>query len=153
MSTRCRIGLELPDGKIKSIYCHHDGYPEGVGKMLIENYNDYQKIVDLLELGDISTLGAYYDAEAAAKNWNWLDLSEEERARVRGTTVAYKDRGEDSPARVDDSLWEYLDKLEKCWEEYTYLYTHDEETGIMKWHIIDHPYPRILTAKECEPKD
>lgn len=149
MSTRCRIGLELPDGKIKSIYCHHDGYPEGVGKMLIENYNDYQKIAELLELGDISTLGAYYDAEAAAKNWDWLSLSEEERERVRGTTVAYKDRGEDSPARVDASVWEYVEKLGKCWEEYTYLFWHNDD-GVMEWAIIDHPYPRKLTAKECE---
>lgn len=30
MSTRSRIGIEMPDGKIKSIYCHWDGERNGV---------------------------------------------------------------------------------------------------------------------------
>jgi len=44
MSTRSNIAIELPDenpvvnskgGKIKSIYVHCDGYPYGIGKILI----------------------------------------------------------------------------------------------------------------------
>lgn len=56
MSTRSMIG-KLEDGKIKAIYCHFDGYPEGVGKKLKELYMDKSKIDDLLALGDISFLG------------------------------------------------------------------------------------------------
>lgn len=33
MATRSRIGMKMPDGKIKSIYCHLDGYiKDGVGE-------------------------------------------------------------------------------------------------------------------------
>ena len=46
MSTRSNIAIELPadkDGfkKVKVIYVHSDGYPYGVGKCLVDNYNRY----------------------------------------------------------------------------------------------------------------
>lgn len=37
MSTRSRIGMINPYGSVSSIYCHFDGYPEGVGKTLHDN--------------------------------------------------------------------------------------------------------------------
>lgn len=52
MSTRCMIGLEMPDKTIKAIYCHYDGYPEGVGKTLQEHYADPDKVAKLMEMGD-----------------------------------------------------------------------------------------------------
>lgn len=33
MSTSATISYERPDGKIRSIYCHWDGYIEGVGNL------------------------------------------------------------------------------------------------------------------------
>ena len=38
MSTRSRIGIELEDGSIKSVYHHFDGYPEGLGVKLLTHY-------------------------------------------------------------------------------------------------------------------
>lgn len=58
MSTRSRIGIEREDGTVESIYCHFDGYPAHVGKMLLEHYQDGEKIEELLKLGNISSLGA-----------------------------------------------------------------------------------------------
>lgn len=56
MSTRCLIGIEYPNNEYKYIYCHWDGYPEGVGSDLITYYNDITKINQLLDKGDISSL-------------------------------------------------------------------------------------------------
>ena len=56
MSTNSRIGVVNKNGTITSIYCHWDGYPEGVGATLKEHYTDIEKINKLLELGDISSL-------------------------------------------------------------------------------------------------
>jgi hypothetical protein len=56
MSTRSRIAIENQDGTVDSIYCHFDGYVDGVGKTLFNHY-DQEKLEKLLELGDISTLG------------------------------------------------------------------------------------------------
>jgi hypothetical protein len=41
MSTRSNIAIELPSNskKVKVIYVHCDGYPYGVGKMLVDHYN------------------------------------------------------------------------------------------------------------------
>ena len=57
MSTRSRIGIENENGTISSIYCHWDGYPEGVGATLKKCYTDRGVVKSLIELGDISSLG------------------------------------------------------------------------------------------------
>ena len=56
MATRSRIAIENENGTVISIYCHFDGYLEGVGKKLFEHY-DREKTEKLIELGDISVLG------------------------------------------------------------------------------------------------
>ena len=35
MGTRSRIGIEMPDHSVVSVYCHWDGYVEGNGKILV----------------------------------------------------------------------------------------------------------------------
>ena len=56
MSTRSNIAIELPNKKIKVIYVHSDGYPYGVGKILHDNYNTYDKAEELFNFGDSSYL-------------------------------------------------------------------------------------------------
>ena len=56
MATRSTIGIENEDGTIDAIYCHWDGYLEGVGKILKESYNSEQKIRELLSYGNVSSL-------------------------------------------------------------------------------------------------
>ena len=56
MSTRSFIITKTEDGKYKGVYCHFDGYPEGVGKKL-DRYYTNQEIVDkLISFGDLSVL-------------------------------------------------------------------------------------------------
>ena len=50
-ATRSQIGIELPNGKVVAVYCHWDGYPEHVGKILKKHYKNAQKIKDLLKVG------------------------------------------------------------------------------------------------------
>ena len=57
MSTRSNIAIQKPDGSILSIYVHSDGYPDGVGQMLIDNYPTYASSLRLFEHGDCSSLG------------------------------------------------------------------------------------------------
>jgi hypothetical protein len=57
MGTHCIIAIENDDGLFHSIYCHFDGYPSGVGKILTEHYSDRKKVMELIALGDISSLG------------------------------------------------------------------------------------------------
>ena len=55
MGTRSRIGVMHGD-KVKSVYCHWDGYPEYNGVVLKENYQTQEKVEQLIALGSISSL-------------------------------------------------------------------------------------------------
>ena len=51
MATRSRIGFETASGAVMHIYCHFDGYIEGVGLALIEEHNDVNKAHSLVSGG------------------------------------------------------------------------------------------------------
>ena len=55
MSTRSNIAIEDPKTKkVKVIYVHSDGYPYGVGKCLVDHYNNYDLAKELFQHGDAS---------------------------------------------------------------------------------------------------
>lgn len=45
---------------VLQIYCHWDGYPEGVGEDLQNGYNTYENALALILGGDLSSLYQYY---------------------------------------------------------------------------------------------
>ena len=56
MGTRSRIGIQLKDDSILSVYCHWDGYPSFNGKVLREFYDTTEKVNQLINGGNISSL-------------------------------------------------------------------------------------------------
>ena len=58
MGTHCTIAIVDADNSVRSIYCHWDGYPAGVGQMLTTHYTTSDIINQLIDLGNISTLGS-----------------------------------------------------------------------------------------------
>lgn len=82
MATRSTISIKNSDGTISSIYSHWDGYLEGVGKILKENYNDENLARTILAQGDVSSLASnieesiFYnrdrDENTSAKNFKSL---------------------------------------------------------------------------------
>lgn len=57
MATRSTIALEFADGTVGQVYCHWDGYLSNNGKILLNHYMDPFKVRELIDLGDISSLG------------------------------------------------------------------------------------------------
>ncbi len=57
MATRSTIALEYADGTVEQIYCHWDGYLDHNGRILQEHYIDPFKVRNLMDLGDVSSLG------------------------------------------------------------------------------------------------
>jgi len=55
MGTRSTIAIEK-DGKVKSMYCHWDGYLEYNGKMLFDYYDSEEKAEALVNNGYASSL-------------------------------------------------------------------------------------------------
>jgi hypothetical protein len=113
MSTRSTIAIHQGD-KVTAIYCHFDGYKEGVGAILDQHYQDADKVQQLMELGNLSVLsqeiGEYQD-------FNNRD------ARVEEWCLAYgRDRGETGQeARTFDSVSDWMANFNSG-EEYYYLY-------------------------------
>lgn len=108
MSTRSRLGIELKNGSILSVYHHFDGYPEWLGKTLKTHYNDRQKASELIDGGDMSSC--------------WTTDRWDDSADVSFGAQYYSQRGEDCPPRHDKDLNEYLSDG----EEYAYLFTNGE---------------------------
>lgn len=53
MATRSFIATKENES-FKGIYCHCDGYPSHMQPVLIENYDTYEKVDTLIEMGDAS---------------------------------------------------------------------------------------------------
>ena len=72
MSTRSNIAIEDPKTKkVKVIYVHSDGYPYGVGKCLVDNYNKRDLAQLLFNHGDASYLGDTIDeCSFYARDWD-----------------------------------------------------------------------------------
>ena len=123
MGTRSKIAIENADGTVTAIYCHWDGYPEGNGKTLAENYQHREKVQQLIDLGSISSLHEFVFPEGEHS----FDKPEDD------VTVAYhRDRGEDLRKEQYDSAEDYL--LSDV-EEWGYLFTSEG-----KWIYVNGSY-------------
>lgn len=85
MSTRSAI-IEKTEKGYRGIYCHSDGYPEGVGATLMTHYTDPSKVHALLDLGDLSFLGESLDSDSTFAYMR--DRGEDGCEAFEGKTVA-----------------------------------------------------------------
>jgi hypothetical protein len=97
MATRSTIAMSVPGG-VKAIYCHWDG--DIVGETLRAHYATLHTAGNLLDLGNLSSLGA--------------SLSE---------TISYKTmQDRDEPARVFKNRAEWINWATSADCEYAYLF-------------------------------
>jgi hypothetical protein len=61
MSSHCNIGVEHENGSISYVYCHFDGYPVNITRILTRFYNSYDSALALVELGELSCIGKTLD--------------------------------------------------------------------------------------------
>ena len=118
MATRSRIGLQLTDGNILSVYHHWDGYPQWLGVTLNAKFNTRDKVAELIDGGDISCC----DSDT---NWNL--------EKVENHVQYYNDRGDNTSPRLDSNFDEYV----KQGEEYAYVFTLDH---VWECYAIDRNY-------------
>lgn len=128
MSTRSDIIVHRADGKWARVYCHFDGYLEGVGQTLFEHYNDQGKAEALIEPGDMSSLSEKCDKPEGHSYESGVD----------GYTVYYgRDRGETgTETQVFDSLAEAW-PAEDTWTEFTYVFAADDTHPEPRWMVGD----------------
>ena len=131
MGTRSRIGIQLSDESILSVYCHWDGYPEFNGVKLVENFNTREKVKELIDVGDISSLWT---------NERWSNDLLDRHRDVYGPQY-YSQRGEDCPPRLDANKYDYLANG----EEYAYIYTlNNEWVCYNRYQFEDNRMPEVV---------
>lgn len=114
MSTNCTISMLTKNDKIRTIYCHHDGYTRHMMPILTQYYNTYEKVEALLNLGNLSFLDASIDCPPGHTY----------RTPVDGYTIAYaRDRGQKKQSARLYYKWK-----EKEEEQYNYLFIHNTWT-------------------------
>ncbi len=115
MSTRSRIAVQREDGSFSSVYVHCNGYPDGVGAVLIAHYTDHAKIARLLALGDLSAL----QAEIGEQH----PFGARDGAYAAWCTAYGRDRGEVGTQALDSGNFDELVALAaECWGEYLYVF-------------------------------
>lgn len=120
MATRSTIAIELPSGKIKSVYCHWDGYLSYNGKILQAHYTDAKKVAKLISKGAISSL-----APEIGRKHKFSDTD-------KGMCTFYaRDRGEDVQIDTFKNFDDYKRNLDG--QEYDYLFTKYGNWRIRSW--------------------
>lgn len=124
MATRSKIAIEDQDGKVRSIYCHWDGYPSHHGPILLEHYTTQEKVESLIALGSISSLAPETEIpEGVTHNF-------EEPAK--GIVVAYhRDRGEALSIKSHPNVEAFV---KSDVEEYGYVFTAAGEWLFVNGH-------------------
>ncbi len=110
MSTRSNIGIKRKNGNIEVVYCHNDGYLSYNGKILLENYQDLDKVNSLIDLGDMSYL----------------------KEDIESTCFYGRNRGEEETkvcSCIYNNLENYLKNVDSLFIEYIYLFDETEN----KW--------------------
>lgn len=134
MSTPSFIGVLCKEGIIKFVYCHSDGYPSYLGKMLLEHYNTPELATALVDLGSLSMV-----RERLAP-----DEGEMHGFGTKGgvTTAYHRDRGDDleidsivvdTPVVLKNAETLFLNILKEENITYGYLYNIADKL----WYAAD----------------
>ena len=135
MATRSRIGLQLADGFILSVYHHWDGYPEWLGVTLRDKFATRNEVAELLDGGDISCIDSDTD-------WDRQD--------VPNHVLYYNARGERTEPRLDVNVDEYFEggeefayifTLDHTWECYALSHKRDDDFNVIHTNAVPAEIP------------
>lgn len=154
MATRSTIAIEYADGTVGQVYCHWDGYLEHNGKILRDHYSNPFILRDLIDMGDISSLGRIIGTKhpfspfvSDTDEFKALPQDEQERikaeikaaydlAQASGATTFYgRDRKETNiQAKTFANFADY--KANHQYEEYEYILRN--VNGVATWFVAEH---------------
>ncbi len=134
MATRSTIALEFADGTVQQVYCHWDGYLAHNGRILFDHYIDPFKLRDLIDMGDISSLGRVVgEKHPFSPHSSKEDEAAYNAAVEAGFTTFYgRDRGETGvDAKKFKDIADYNANL--YGEEYDYILCN--RNGKATWYV------------------
>ena len=125
MATRSRIGIQLADESILSVYHHWDGYPSWLGRILKTHYNSKELAAELIDGGDMSSA--------------WTNAGFNNETVAQGP-LYYSQRGDDCPPRIDKNLKVFL----AFGEEYSYIFRNGEWVCYDMHEFEDNKRPEVV---------
>jgi len=135
MATRSTIALEFADGTVEQIYCHWDGYLAHNGHILQNHYSNPFTLRDLIDLGDISSLGKIVGTKHDFSHYDsGYTLDEYNELYGEMTTFCARDRGEELRVRKFKNYADYVENHQ--YEEYDYILR--SIGGEAVWFVSDH---------------
>ena len=170
MSTHAAIGY-LENERAHYVYCHSDGYPSYLGRMLLKYYNTEKLAKELVQFGDLSMVRervapnpgekhsfdhpvySYHTAVMIAKDLG-LDPNSVPKNRLGVTTAYARDRGEDlhsGTARVDSkAAYKRLPHhmFEYSGSSYAYLYDCAKHLWMFSDKYTPHDEPFVPLTNE-----
>jgi len=124
MGTRSTIAMEFADGTVQQVYCHWDGYLAHNGQILFQYYSDPFKLRDLIDLGDMSSLGPNIGTQHAF-----------DKAPEGECTFYLRDRKEQGcKAKKFKDFADY--KARHQYEEYEYILRNVDCKAV--WFVAEH---------------
>jgi len=142
MATRSNIAIVNEDKSITSIYCHWDGYPEYVGKILLNHYTKPSVINKLISLGNLSQLCENIDPTPT------IDYHTFDNPQINVCVAYGRDRGEkNQEAIVFEDLGEFEDSTKNSWSDYQYLFDNNKWSYRNVNNTLGWNY---LTSEVCE---
>ena len=133
MGTHATVSIKTNE-RIRTIYCHYDGYLSSLGRVLLEHYTTEERINELIDFGDASSI---------YKNLSPSEDSEHSFLYPQKDTCVFyhRDRGEDLVIK------EYASEtslLRNRGMEYNYLFRDGEwyycfstRNGFSKWEKLE----------------
>lgn len=143
MTTHANIAILKTNGDIQSIYCHFDGYPQYVGQILHNHYNNQERVEQLIALGNLEALGPKIETselEIKYKHWNtdeYFALDKEERERLWTDAKKHVRRINLNCEPIERKALNHL-----CLEEYIYIFTPKG------WYMVCPSDPFAITNQE-----
>ena len=121
MATRSNIMITSDWKNFASAYCHWDGGLWYVGEVLNKHYNDTDTILDLVALGDMSSLKETVE-ETATDEKN-----------------VYKESGGEVEMKTEENLF-----IPSCGEEFLYVWDTNQEMWFVGTYYTSTPNLRLL---------
>ena len=128
MSTRAMIGyLNKDTKKVTGIYSHWDGYPTGVGLNLMKFYGNPQRVLHLIDAGDVSAIdwdtgqSLHYAFRSTWVRWNALDKKFDNEWDRGGLD----EKWDDVKPRLYDNMEQFLDETLSGKSMICYAYLFD----------------------------
>lgn len=148
MGTRSRIGIEMPDHTVVSVYCHWDGYVEHNGRILTERYQERDDVQELIDGGSMSSLRTRgtWDNGPALKDENGEFIHDSQGFMMMENDrdpqpLYHSERGEE--VNVEHTTFDAFVSGNLGGEEYAYLYDLNDNWKAFKIGWGEQPTERI----------